>query len=449
MSEERSLPRILGFWDVVTIAVSAIIGVGIFFTPASVMGRTQSGGTSLLVWIGGGVIAVLGALTFAELGAMMPKVGGQFAVVREAFGRRIGFLSVASVTLTVQAGAIGILAIVCASNVFRGFGVAASRPEVTVGALAAIAIVYGINVAGVRLSARVLRANVCFKLLVIAAIVTLAANSTAPRDPAAFSVGAWPGAGVFVYALIPTLFSYGGFEQVLWAAGEVRNPGRNIVLGILVGVGIVVVAYIGTNVAFLSLLGASGVLASGELLTANAVEAGAPGFGFLVAFAVAISALGTTHAIVLTAPRQILALAQDGLAPRVLTRISPRTATPVPATTLIAVTSALLVLLAGPHGLEALLDAVICVNWFVFGLTAAALVRLRRKLPDLARPFRVPLYPLVPLVFALIAFAAAASPFFQDRGRVPALWAVGLLLTLALASRLWIMDRVPARERVR
>jgi APA family basic amino acid/polyamine antiporter len=158
---------------------------------------------------------------------------------------------------------------------------------------------------------------------------------------------------------------------------------------------------------------------------------------------VAVSALGTTHAIVLTAPRQILALAEDGLAPRILGRVSPRTATPVPATTLIALASVVLVAVAGMHGLDVLLDSVICVNWVVFAVTGFALIRLRRTRPDLHRPFRVPLYPIVPLLFATVALAAALSPFFQERGRAPAAWAALLVLTLGVASRLWIMDRRP------
>jgi APA family basic amino acid/polyamine antiporter len=443
MSDGRTLPRVLGFWDVVSIAISAIIGVGIFFTPASVMERTQGGAAALAVWITGGVAAILGALTMAELGAMMPRVGGQFAVIREAFGPRIAFLSVASVTLTVQAGAIGILALICSGNAFRGFGASAGPVATGAGALAAILLVWAVNVAGVRLSARILRVNVAIKLLVVAAIVGIAAFGGRETPPGAFSGETWPSPSAFVYALIPTLFSYGGFEQVLWAAGEVRDPGRNVARGILVGVAIVVVAYLGINVAFLSLLGPEGMMRSRELLTANAVEAGAAGFGSLVAFAVAISALGTTHAIVLTAPRQVLALARDGLAPPILGAVSPRTATPVPATSAIALVSGALVVAAGLEGIDALLDAVICVNWAFFGVTGVALVRLRRLRPDLPRPFRVPFYPLVPLGFAAIAVAAAASPFFQDKGRFPAICAALLVLTLGLASRYWIKDRAP------
>jgi APA family basic amino acid/polyamine antiporter len=196
-------------------------------------------------------------------------------------------------------------------------------------------------------------------------------------------------------------------------------------------------------VAFLSSLGPEGVMQDKGLLTARAVEAGAPGLGRLVAFAVAISALGTTHAILLTAPRQILALARDGLAPRILGGVSPRTATPVPATSLIAVISAGLVVVAGFEGLDALLDAVICVNWFFFAVTAAALIALRRSRPGLPRPFRVPGYPFTPVAFGLIALAAAASPFFQENGRGPALVALALVLTLGILSRFWISRANP------
>ena len=397
---------------------------------------------ALLVWIAGGVLAVIGALTFAELGAMMPAVGGQFAVIRAAFGPLMGFLSVTSVTLTVQAGALGILALLFAGNLLRGFGWSdPSRLVMTIGAVAALVAVWAINIAGVRLSARVLRANVAVKLAAIAAIVAIAAASRIPAPPQAFAVESWPGVATFVYALIPTLFSYGGFEQVLWAAGEIKDPKRNVALGIMIGVGVVVVAYVSTNVSFLALLGPVGVAGGGGLLTASAVERGAPGWGWLVAFAVAISALGTTHAIMLTAPRQVLALARAGLAPKILGTLSPRAGTPVAATTVIAGLSALLAIVAGLDGLDALLDAVICVNWFFFGITGLALIVLRRTMPSLPRPFRVPGYPVTPLFFAAAAFAAAASPFFQEKGRLPAILAAVLVLTLGIVCRLWIQDR--------
>jgi APA family basic amino acid/polyamine antiporter len=387
----------------------------------------------------GGFLAIVGALTFAELGSMMPAVGGQFAVIRAAFGRRMGFVSVTSVTMTVQCGAIGILALICAENLLRGFGwTGAGGTAVTAVALGALLLIYLVNVAGVRISARVLRANVAIKLAAIAAIVAVAIASTQPAPPRSFAIERWPGVDVFVYALIPTLFSYGGFEQILWAAGEIRDPKRNVVLGILIGVGVVLVAYLATNVAFLSLLGAEGVANGSGILAARAVEAGASGFGFLVAFAVAISALGTTHAIMLTSPRQIVALSRDGMAPAVLGRISPRAGTPIAATTFLAVLSAVLVVLAGLDGLDALLDALICVNWFFFGITGLSLVVLRRKQPDLPRPFRVPGYPVTPLFFAFAAFAAAASPFFQPEGRMPAIWAAVLVLTLGVVCRFWI-----------
>jgi amino acid transporter len=227
----------------------------------------------------------------------------------------------------------------------------------------------------------------------------------------------------------------------------VREPGRKLAPGILLGVGVVIAAYLAVNVAFLSLLGPEGMVADPGLLTVRAVEAGAPGLGFLVAYAVAVSALGTVHAILLTSPRQVVALARDRLAPALLGRIAPRTATPVPATTLIAAISCALVLLAGLEGLDVLLDAVICVNWAFFALTAAALIVLRRSRPDLARPFRVPGYPFTPAAFGLIAVAAAASPFFQEKGRLAAAWAAGLVLTLGILSRFWIQGAKETESR--
>ncbi len=438
--------RVLGFKDVASIVISAIIGVGVFFTPAKVADRAHDGGWAILAWLVGAGMAILGGLTFAELGTSMPSTGGQFVVLSRAFGRNIGFVYVATVSSTVVAGALGILAIVAAELILGSAGVTVTGANLTGLALVLLGVIFAINMAGVRVSAGFLRCNAGLKLAMLVGLIGIGLFSGRPMAPAAFSLEHAPGFGGFCYATVPVLFAYGGWEQALWTGGEVRRPERNVVLGIFTGVAVVVVVYLGLNTSLLYLLGPGGV-SQDNRVTARAVELVVPSLARWVSLAVAASALGTVHAIMMTAPRQIAALATEGLAPAALGRFSPRTGTPGAATTVVFLIAVALVVGAGKDGVDRLLDAVGCVNWLFFGMTGLAVVILRKRLPNLSRPYRVPGYPVTPIVFASLAFVAAASPFFEPAGRTPAALALGLVLTLALLARLLI--KTPAVSDVR
>ncbi|HYC78057.1 MAG TPA: amino acid permease [Planctomycetota bacterium] len=427
----------LGARDTAGVVIGAVVGVGIFFSPSGTASRAGDGARALAVWAVAGVVALLGALTFAELGARLPKSGGQYLALKEAFGARTGVTYMAVVGLGESAAAAAILALVCARNLSEVAGIPFG-PAGTAGlAVALVAAAFALAAAGVRTGAAAIQVNLAAKLAALAVLVALAARRAPPEAADAFRFAdPGPSAGALATAFLPALFAYGGWQQSLWIAGEVRDPGRNLPRGIVGGTLVVVVTYVAVNWAYLRLLGPEGVAGAGAL-AAEAADVAAPGLGRWVAAAVAWSAFGCLQTLTFTAPHQLAVLAQDGLAPRRFGAVDARSGAPRLAAAAFAATAAALAVGAGMEHLGALLTAVVCVDWIFFALTALALFRLRRR-ADLPTPFRVPGYPWAPATFALVAVAAAASPFFTVQTRTAGVVAVGITLTLALVARLFL-----------
>src|SRR5262245_18594148 len=226
-SRAVDLQRVLGLWDATCVVIGAIIGVGIFFNPRDVANVTGSASGALLAWAIGGVIALLGAFTFAELGRMRPVAGGQYHVLRDAYGRPPALLFVFCNLTAVQAGAVAIMAIVCA----RYLGVAlhgiapSERWVLGIATLLTWALVF-VNVIGVRSGAGLQNATVVAKLVTLGALVALAAAIAPGRAPAAAphdGAGATPTFSMLFAGVTLTLFAYGGWQQALWVAGEVTS----------------------------------------------------------------------------------------------------------------------------------------------------------------------------------------------------------------------------------
>jgi APA family basic amino acid/polyamine antiporter len=426
--------RRLGGRDVATIAVGAMVGVGIFFNPRDVAARAGDGPTALLVWTLGGLVALLGALTFAELGARYPRAGGQFRVLVDAFGPRAGVAYMAVVGVVESSAAVAILALVCAQFTavacdLPADGTAESALFGAAPPAMLILAAFGLAAAGVRQGATALAVNVALKLATALAVIGLAiaftpeasATPSAPVAPAPPTGGAW----AWTAAFLPAFFAYGGFQQSLWIGGEVKDPGRNLPRGIVAGTAIVVAIYVGLNAAYLKLLGYEGVTAS-SAVAADAAAVVFPWAGRATAAVVAWSAFGCMQTILFTGPHQVVALAEDGFAPRALARRTPRGA-PVLATACFAGVALALAYGAGRSGVGGLLDAVVCVDWIFFTLTGLALFVLRRRNGP-PEGFRAPGYPFLPALFVAAAALAAASPFFADDSRLPGAVALGFVV---------------------
>jgi APA family basic amino acid/polyamine antiporter len=410
--------RVLSLLDASAIVVGSVIGVGIFFTPAGVAERLPSRGGILAAWAAGGAIALVGALVFAELGAALPAAGGPYVFLRAAFGRLPAFLFGWVYSFVVTPGVLAVDLLVFAQNAAVAAGGLGALAQVAL-ALAVLAGLAGANLRGARHGAAVQKGATFAKLAALAAILAaglllIPGESSAATPPVAANEAAPPlfTLGRFGAALVFVLFSYGGWQVSTFVGGEVRDPGRTLPRAIVAGMVLVCAVYLAANLAFLSLLSPQEIAVS-ETPAADAVGVAlGPAAGRLVAGAVALSALGLANAVCLGNTRIAYAMAQDVRPLRFLGSLSPR-GVPAAAIATQAGLGALLILytaIAGEGSLGPLVNGVAFPDWIAFGSVGAALVVLRRKRPDLPRPYRSPAFPLLPLLFVgASAFAAASA----------------------------------------
>jgi APA family basic amino acid/polyamine antiporter len=400
MPSGRELSRVLGLWDATCVVVGAIIGVGIFFSPADVARIAGSTSAALLAWAIGGVIALLGAFTFAELGRLRPIAGGQYHVLRDAYGRMPAFLFVFCNLTAVQAGGVAIIAILCALNLGVALhGVDPSATWITVVATALTWILVGANVVGVRAGAALQNSTVVLKLVALGGLVIAAALVPGGAAAGASAPPSSLGFSPLFAAVTLTLFAYGGWQQALWMAGEVVDARRVLPRAIVLGVVVVVAAYLAANWAYLDLLGFAGVKGA-QALAADAFSVASPGVGRrIAAAAVAISAFGVLNAQFLTGPRLTWAMAREGQFFAPFARLDSRFATPAAATALLGALATALLVGLGLGRTDMLTTGVVVVDAVFFALTGLALPLLRRRLP---RAERGPAW----IAIAAIAFAA-------------------------------------------
>lgn len=465
--------RVLGPFDATCIVVGAIIGVGIFFTPARVASLTGDGGLALLAWAIAGFIALCGALVFAELGARYHASGAQYQVLRDAYGPCPAFLFVFCNATAIQTGAVAIIGFICAQNLLTLVGANARNNPVAVAIAAGlVASVILANAIGVRWGSRIQNLTVLAKVATLAAIAVLAAvwgsepvlaaipPSTEPNMP--YEHGRLAHEAGVMAALVPAFFAYGGWQHALWISGEVRQPRRNLPRAIIIGVLLVIAVYLLTAWATLRLLGVEGVARS-TTLAADAVAVVAPGWASrAVAAAVAVSAYGVLNAQLLSGPRLVYGMACDGRFFAPFARLEAR-GTPTAAILLIGIISLALlgVMLIRAGAIDPILNGVVFIDGVFFAMTGAALLILRRKErrpPDPASPatanpagtegppaapaphdrgFRVPWYPLVPLLFVLgelgVVVGSYLDPSVRDSASVGVLW----ILSAAAVYAIW------------
>lgn len=440
--------RVLGPIDATSVVIGAIIGVGIFFTPSRVVDLTGSGTLALVAWGVAGAIALCGALTFAELGRRYHASGAQYEILRDSYGPLPAFLFVFCNATAIQAGVIGIIALVCVKNLAPALGrdPPTDWPLIGIAAVLIMALIAA-NIVGVRWGARIQNFTVFAKvltLLTVTGLAVFAAPEAAPgANAAAGGVGLSPVAGILA-ALVPALFSYGGWQHALWISGEVREPAKTLPRAIVGGVLLVVAVYMLANWAYLRLLGADAV-AQSEALAADAVGVVWPEVGRrVVAGAVALSAFGVLNAQLLSGPRLVYGMARDGRFFRVFGALSPRFGTPVAAIVLIGGMGIALLAAAGPKGVDKLLTGAVFIDGVFFALTGAALFVLRRKREDsdgaMGRGFRVPGYPIVPAIFVVGELGVVVGAYLDKEVRQAALigaaWiAAGFVLYLVKFRR--------------
>jgi len=390
------LPRRLGFWETTLIVIGVTIGSGIFRVPASVADTVGSPAAVATVWVAGGIIALCGALALAELAAAFPEPGGVFVYLREVYGRAVAFLFG---WMYLFVGPTGVAAVAVVFGEYLGRLLGLSGVGVRLLAAGAIIVVAAASYRSVRGASVMQGAATLGKVAGLAAIVGIA-FLLGDGSSGAFGAGApgladarWSGVGL---ALVAALWAYNGFQDMLPVAGEVRDPGRALPRALLAGTAVVVAVYLSANAAYLHVLPYAALRAS-PLVASDTMVRVVGSFGAAaVASAVIVSTFGTVNALVLTQPRVFYAMADAGLLFRSLARVHPRFATPHVA---IVAYSAVAVVAVWVRSFEQLAEAFVLGVWPFLALAVAGVLVLRRTRPELARPYRTPWYPAVPLIF--------------------------------------------------
>jgi APA family basic amino acid/polyamine antiporter len=408
------LRRDLTLFDTVNLVVGTIIGSGIFLVPAEIARAVREPGWMLAVWVIGGALTLLGALSLAELGAAMPDAGGIYTFISRAFGRLPGFLCGWMLFTVATSGSIATLG--AAFPIYLGAFVPLTPATTKLAGVLAIVLLTWINIIGVKNGARVGNVLTALKvggLVVMVLVIFLLPGP--PADPAAAAppplpAGPVPLAAIGV-ALVAVLWAYEGWHDVSFAAGEIHEPQKNFPRGIVGGVSIVVGLYLLANLAYLKVLTPAEIAVSDRVaLTAMTRVTGEWG-GKLLTAAILCSILGAMNALILAGPRAYYQMARDGLFIERVSRVHPRWRTPVEALLFQGLWSAFLVLIIG--GFAQLFTYVIFGGWIFYALAVLAVPALRRKEPDLPRPFRVPGYPWVPLLFGATALAIVVNTLVE------------------------------------
>ncbi len=436
---EEGLLRALGPFDAAALVVGTVIGSGIFLVPAEVARAVHSTPLMLAVWAIGGGLTLLGALSLAELGAAMPHAGGIYTYIARAFGPLFGFLCGWMLFTVGTSGSIATLG--AALPIYLGAFLPLSAASAKGVAIVAIVVFTMINIAGVRSGALVQNVLTFLKVGGLIGMILVIFLAPSPGVPSSAPVPGGP-AGLMAVgvALVAVLWAYEGWHDVSFAAGEIRDPQRNFPRGIVAGTLTVVLLYLTANLAYLHVLSPSEIAASERVaLTAIRKVAGEWGAKFLTA-AIVCSILGAMNALVLAGPRAYYQMARDGLFFQRMGQVHARYRTPVPALVLQAVWSCVLVLFIG--GFSQLFTYVIFGGWIFYALAVASVVALRRKDPRMERPFRVPGYPWVPLLFVLTAAALVTNTLLTS----PRESSIGLAF-IALGIPLYFLTPAARRRR--
>lgn len=423
-------PRQLSLLDATLLVMGGIIGVGIFYTPHFAAQHLPHETAFLSMWVICGVIAVAAALTFAELGATFPKSGGWYVFLLEAFGPFVAYLFAWIVLCVVSTGAVSIIARVLVQNVpglpeSWHFGAGAG----------VIVLVTALAMLGVKAGATLQNACMAIKLGAIAAMAGVGLVFAAPAAPPAVPMplpegGLAPG---MLRALLPVLFAFGGWQLLAYVAPQVRDPQRTVPRAFVLGILGVVLTYLAINGAYLRVLGIEGLIADEKFASEMARRTFGTSGGEILRGAIAVSALGVTVAIVVTSPWLYVAMAREGLFFARFARTHPRTGAPIPAL-LVQGGIALAYWTWGQAGL--LTDSVVFVEWIFHFLVAVALLRLRSRRPELPRPFVSPLYPLAPVLYALLAAVVVVGTLAQAEPKSAAI-GLGVLAVAAAVYRPW------------
>ena len=445
---ETELRRELGPVSATTVIIGTIIGSGIFAGPAIVARYTESSGITLGIWALCGLMAFFGAVCYAELGSMMPRAGGQFTYLREAYSPMWAFLFGWTSMLVVRPGDMA--AIASAFATYAGFFIIQYLPypeweRRCLGVFTLLFISY-LNYRGIRVGALIQNLSTFFKMGALIALVGLGlflmpdASQLQPLFPSTMSLTM---VGALSLAMVAAFGAYDGWDSSTYVAEEIKNPRRNVPLSIIVGLTVATTIYLLVNLAYLWVLSNTGV-AQSERVASDAMQVVLGPIGAsLIAFAVMVSTFGTVNANVMAGTRVCYAMARDRMFFSWAAKVHPTYGTPHSAIMILAVVSSLQVLFLGSW--EALVASRTAALWVFYLMNGLGVFILRRKYPDMPRPYKTWGYPITPALFLLSGVGFLCLIVYTDPTH--SLIGLGITAAGAVVYSFWV-KRFQVKEEV-
>jgi APA family basic amino acid/polyamine antiporter len=444
---DAGLQRRLGLTSAISITVGAVIGSGIFLKPLKVAQGLPSEEWVYLLWIGLGLVCLFGAFAYSELGAMFPEAGGQYAFLREGWGRFTGFLYGWTFFWVINAGTMAALALAFAENLLPLFGVDVVAEKQDPGILLAVAsgmilVLAVVNHFGVGLGALIQNLSTFAKLASLGAIIlggVFAAGLDGPAAaaaPAATSATTLTVTGL-VSAFMAIFWAYEGWYQLPFNAAELKRPERDLPYGLVGGMLILIAVYLLVNVIYLRAVPFAEMQAMSpdtpptQVAALTVERVLSPSLSGYLTLLIAISIFGAANPNLLSSPRAFYAMAQDGLMPRALTKVHPKWGTPVTSIWVQAACGILIVVaLQGFHDVT---DFVVFAAFLFYAMTVAAVYRLRIVKPDAPRPYRCWGYPFTPFLFIAVSIAFVVAVLQDEGNRSNALKGLAIIAAGAVA----------------
>jgi len=424
----------LELWDAVSIVVGIIIGVGIFWTPPRIFASAPSASIAIGLWILGGLFALIGALCFAELAAAYPRSGGEYVYITRAFGPFAGFLFAWSQLTVTRSGNIAGMAYIFGETASSLFGMTDGASfALAGGAVAGLTIV---NILGVRMGPATQNILTVAKVLGLTLLIVAGFVWGKGEPPAGGQIAQREDMWV-LYGMIFVLWTYSGWHEAAYIVAEAKNHTRNIPLALMLGTTIVTVIYVLINFAFLHAFGFEG--ASRENIAEQLLDLVWPGYGArFMEVLIMVSSLGAINGMIFTTGRIYSEFGKDHRIFKLLSHWSTRMQTPVRALAIQCLFTVAIILGVWWIGkgdpdytnFDRTVQVTVVVFWTFFCFTGVALVLLRERDPDTPRPFRVPFYPLLPIIFCATCAYIVIGTVLRDfqKERIETLFGVGILL---------------------
>jgi len=443
LSEVAQPQRRLAAAGAITIIIGIVVGAGIFRTPSMVAGVTGDVGWAFVAWTLGGLISLIGALCYAELASTYPHAGGDYHFLSRAYGRQVSFLYAWAKAMVINTGSIALLAFVFGDYLSAVINLGANSSAIW--AVVVVLLLTAVNVMGLSLTARV---QAFFTIIVFVGLLMVAASAVWISTPASVSppmFSSSPSLGLMGLAMVFVLLTFGGWNESAYISAEVKGGPKSIVFIIVVSLALITALYVAVNLALFHGLGLE-ALAKSHAPASDLVLLGLGVWAeWLVSALVALAALTSINATMIVGARSNYALGNDWLHLRFIGRWRADRDAPVAA---YLVQSAICVGLIGlgslyADGFEAMVEFTAPVFWGFLFLVGLGLMRLRRLDPDITRPYRVPFYPVLPMIFCITcAYLTYSSVMYaHSQGAVH----VSLLVMAAGVVALWFLNRTSKR----